>query len=83
MIKLRNEKERYEQVKPILTKLSELRININDENVRTFYKKMNEYVKNGETTIIKVDLPVINAKIIGVLETNIKKETLVKLEYNK
>jgi hypothetical protein len=83
MIKLRNEKERYEQVKPILTKLSELRININDENVRTFYKKMNEYVKNGETTIIKVDLPVINAKIIGVLETNIKKETVVKLEYNK
>lgn len=83
MIEFRNEKERYEQVKPILCKLAELRINIRDDNVKLFYQKMNNYVKNGEKTEIKLDLPVINAKIIGTLEINKKKETIVKLEFNK
>lgn len=83
MIEFRNEKERYEQVKPILSKLAELKINIRDDNVKLFYQKMNNYVKNGEKTEIKLDLPVINAKIIGTLEINKKKETVVKLEFNK
>ena len=72
--------ERREQVRPIINKLTELQMNISYPAIRELYKQLNQFVKTGEDTKIKISFPEFSRRIKGELTNTTYKQCWVKLE---
>lgn len=72
--------QRREQVRPIIDKLTELQMNISYPAIRELYKQLNQFVKTGEDTKIKIAFPEFSRKIKGELTNATHKPCWVKLE---
>jgi len=72
--------ERREQVRPIINKLTELQMNISYPAIRELYKELNQFVKTGEDTKIKISFPEFSRRIKGELTNATYKQCWVKLE---
>jgi hypothetical protein len=62
---VRTREERSQEVKKIITTLSELQLSVEYEPIRELYSIMNEYISRGERVIVKVPFPEIK-KILKV-----------------
>jgi hypothetical protein len=72
--------QRREQVRPIIDKLTELQMNISYPAIRELYKQLNQFVKTGEDTKIKIPFPEFGRRIKGELTNAVYKPCWVKLE---
>jgi len=64
---VRTREERSQEVKKIITTLSELQLSVEYEPIRQLYNIMKEYISNGERVIVKIPFPEIKKNIEGKL----------------
>lgn len=76
---VRTREERTQEVRKIITTLSELQLSVEYEPIRELYNIMNEYISNGERVIVKIPFPEIKKKIEGILSVNVKEEVWLRL----
>ena len=79
----RTKEERMGEIKPILSKLSELQLNPSYDEIRELYEHMKLYIANGDRIEINIPFPAINKKIIGVLAINKREQVWVMLQNEK
>ena len=79
----RTKAERQAQVKPILEKLSELKLHASKfAAVKALMLQIQDYVKNGEAQQVNIVFPEFGRRIKGTLETNRHVESSIKLSEN-
>ena len=78
----RTKEERMAEIKPILSKLSELQLNPEYEPIKKLYLEIKRYIQEGERIEIKIPFPEIGRKILGVLAINVREQVWVKMEKN-
>ena len=79
----RTKAERQAQVKPILEKLSELKLYASKfAAVKELMLQIQDYVKNGEAQHVNIVFPEFGRRIKGTLETNRHVESSIKLSEN-
>jgi hypothetical protein len=76
----RTQEQRREQIRPIIEKLTELQMNVSYPAIRELYKVLNQFVKTGEDTKIKIPFPEFSRKIKGELSNAPYIPCWVKLE---
>ena len=77
----RTKAERQAQVKPILEKLSELKLHASKfAAVKALMLQIQDYVKNGEPQHINIVFHEFGRRIKGTLETNRHVESSIKLQ---
>jgi hypothetical protein len=76
----RTQEQRRDQIRPIIEKLTELQMNVSYPAIRELYKVLNQYVKTGEDTKIKIPFPEFSRKIKGELSNAPYIPCWVKLE---
>lgn len=77
----RTKAERQAQVKPILEKLTELKLHASKfAAVKALMLQIQDYIKNGEPQQINIVFPEFGRRIKGTLETNRHSESSVKLQ---
>ena len=76
----RTKEQRQAEIKPIIIKLTELRLNVSLDEIKKLFALLQNYVNNGER--IEIDIPIesLNVRIRGVLENNLNKRVWVKME---
>ena len=76
----RTKKQRQVEIKPIIIKLTELRLNVSLDEIKQLFALLQNYVNNGER--IEIDIPIesLNVRIRGVLENDLNKRVWVKME---
>ena len=79
----RTKEERMAEIKPILSKLSELQLNPEYEPIKKLYLEIRRYIQEGERIEIKIPFPEIGRKILGVLAINVREQVWVKMEKTK
>ena len=76
----RTKEERQAQVRPILEKLSELKLYASKfAPVKTLMLQIKDYVANGEAQQINIVFPEFGRRIKGTLETNRWVESSIKM----
>ena len=76
----RTKAERQAQVKPILEKLTELKLHVSKfAAVKELMVQIQDYVKNGEPQKVNIAFPEFGRRIKGTLETNRHVESSIKL----
>ena len=76
----RTKAERQAQVKPILGKLSELKLYASKfAAVKALMIQIQDYVANGESQQVNIVFPEFNRRIKGTLETNRHVESSIKM----
>ena len=76
----RTKAERQAQVRPILEKLTELKLHASKfAAVKALMLQIQDYVKNGEAQKVNIVFPEFGRRIKGTLETNRHVESSVKL----
>jgi hypothetical protein len=76
----RTKAERQAQVRPILEKLTELKLHASKfPAVKALMLQIQDYVKNGEPQKVNIVFPEFGRRIKGTLETNRHVESSVKL----
>jgi len=79
MEQYRNKEERVAEVKPIIKKLSELKINAAEHpEIRELLTKIQVYIQQGERITLLIPFPAADVDIVGVLATNKKERVWVK-----
>ena len=77
--KYRTKEERIAEVKPILQKLTELKVKVIDhKEVRELMTKIQVYIQQGERLEINIPFPAADVDIKGVLATDTKERTWLK-----
>ena len=76
----RTQEQRREQIRPIIDRLTELQMNISYPAIRELYKQLNQFVKTGEDSKIKIPFPEFSRKIKGELSNAPYIPCWVKLE---
>ena len=79
----RKKDERKEEVKTILTKLTEFDINIKYEPIKKLYVKFREYIDKGDRIEINIPFPEIDRRIKGLLAISIREEVWINLKSEK
>lgn len=76
----RTKEQRQAEIKPIIIKLTELRLNVSLDEIKNLFALLQNYVNNGER--IEIDIPIesLNVRIKGVLESDFNKRVWVKME---
>jgi hypothetical protein len=76
----RTKEQRQAEIKPIIIKLTELRLNVSLDEIKQLFAVLQNYVNNGDT--IEIDIPIesLNVRIRGVLESDLNKRVWVKME---
>ena len=78
-ITYRTKEQRINEVKPIIQKLSELKIKASEhEEIRDLLQKIQVYIQQGERIEINIPFPIADVEIKGVLATDIKERVWVK-----
>jgi len=76
----RTKAERQAQVKPILEKLSELKLYASKfAAIKELMLQIQDYVKNGEAQHVNIVFPEFGRRIKGTLETNRHVESSIKM----
>jgi hypothetical protein len=76
---VRTREERSQEVKKIISTLSELKLSVIYKPIRELYNIMNEYISRGERVIVNIPFPEINKNIEGILSVNVKEEVWLRL----
>ena len=77
----RTKAERQAQVRPILEKLTELKLHASKfAAVKALMLQIQDYVKNGEAQKVNIVFPEFGRRIKGTLETNRHVESSVKFQ---
>tara|TARA_A100001011_G_C14086163_1_gene746585 strand:+ start:354 stop:644 length:291 start_codon:yes stop_codon:yes gene_type:complete len=76
---VRTREERTQEVKKIITTLSELQLSVEYEPIRQLYNIMNEYISCGERVIVNIPFPEIKKRIEGILSVNVKEEVWLRM----
>lgn len=79
----RNKEERQAEVKPIIAKLTELRLTTDYDEIKSLFSFCKKYIDTGERIEISIPFPAIGRTIVGVLATNKREQTWVKMEKTK
>ena len=75
----RTKEERLAEIKPILSKLSELRLNPEYEPIKKLYIEIKIYIQEAQRIEINIPFPEIGRKITGVLAINVREQVWVKM----
>jgi hypothetical protein len=76
----RTKEERQVQVRPILEKLTELKLYASKfDAIKKLMLQIKDYVSNGEPQQINIEFPEFNRRIKGTLETNRWTESVIKM----
>lgn len=76
---LRTKEQRQEEVKKIISKLTELDLTTSHEEVSNLMSIMKEYVNTGEEQIINIPFPSFGKHIVGKLTAYVNEPVMVKL----
>jgi len=75
----RTKEERIKEIKPIIQKLTELKVKASDhEEIKELMTKIQVYIHQGERLEINIPFPIADVDIIGVLATDVKERVWVK-----
>ena len=75
----RTKEERIKEIKPIIQKLTELKIKASDhEEIKELMTKIQVYIQQGERIEINIPFPIADVDILGVLATDVKERVWVK-----
>ena len=77
--KIKSQEERQAEVRPIIEKLTELKISVLEPPIKELFTKMRLFVQIGEKIEINIPYPKTNQIIEGVLHPKIGKRTWVKM----
>ena len=79
----RTKEQRIKEIKPIIEKLSELKIKASEhEEIRELLTKIQVYVHQGERIEIDIPFPIADVEIKGVLATELKERVWIKFTKN-
>ena len=76
---LRNKAERQAEVHKIISKLTELELNVAYEPVKELFKIFQDYVNNGGKMKVNVAFPMINKRICGILPDTVNEQCCMAL----
>lgn len=75
----RTKEERIKEIKPIIEKLTELKIKASEhEEIRELLTKIQVYIQQGERIEINIPFPIADVDIKGVLATELKERVWIK-----
>ena len=78
-IKERTKEQRMNEIKPIIQKLTELKIKASDhDEIKELLTKIQVYIQQGERLEINIPFPIADVDIVGVLATDVKERVWVK-----
>jgi len=81
---MRSQIDRQNEVKPILLKLKELRLNPTVyASIKVLYQQLQMYIQKGERIELNIPFPEYNVTIKGLLSISKDERVWVKLEQNK
>jgi len=76
----RTKAERQAQVRPILEKLSELKLHAcKFDAIKALMLQIKDYIANGEPQKINIEFPEFKRRIKGTLETNRNCDSVIKM----
>ena len=79
----RTKEQRINEIKPIIQKLSELKIKASDHpEIRELLTKIQVYIQQGERIEIDIPFPIADVDIKGVLATELKERVWIKFTKN-
>jgi len=76
---LRNKAERQAEAYKIISKLTELELNVTYEPVKELFKILQYYVNNGGKIKINIPFPMINKRICGLLPDTVNEQCCIAL----
>ena len=79
----RTKEERQNEVKEILSKLSEFDLNLTYEPIKKLYEKFKEYIQEGNRIEVNIPFPEINRRIKGILAISVREEVWINLKNEK
>ena len=79
----RTKEDRQNEVKEILSKLSEFQLGINYEPIKKLYEKFKEYINEGKRIEINIPFPEVNRRIKGLLAISVREEVWINLKNEK
>ena len=75
----RSKKERQEEVKIVLTQLSEFELTPAYEPVKKLYEFFRTYIDTGDRIVVNIPFPMINRRFKGVLAINKREDVTIAL----
>jgi len=75
----RSKEERQEEVKNVLTQLSEFELTPAYEPVKKLYGFFRTYIDTGDRIVVNIPFPMINRRIKGVLAINKREDVTIAL----
>jgi len=80
MSNTRTKEQRQSEVRIIIKKLNDLKLDIGYDPIKTLFENMKKYINDGIRIDVDIPFPDISMNIKGVLEIDSKKKVWVKLE---
>jgi|TARA_B100001059_G_scaffold230163_1_gene263986 hypothetical protein len=77
--KIKSQEERQAEVRPIIEKLTELKISVLEPPIKELFTKMRLFVQIGEKIEVNIPYPKTNQIIEGVLHPKIGKRTWIRM----
>ena len=75
----RTKEQRMKEIKPIIQKLSDLKIKASDHvEIQELLTKIQVYIHQGERLEINIPFPIADVDIVGVLATDVKERVWLK-----
>ena len=75
----RTKEQRQEEVKNVLTQLSEFELTPAYEPVKKLYDFFRTYIDTGDRIVVNIPFPMINRRIKGVLAINKREDVTIAL----
>lgn len=79
----RTKEERQNEIKEILSKLSEFNLNLTYEPIKKLYEKFKEYIQEGNRIEVNIPFPEVNRRIKGILAISVREEVWITLKNEK
>ena len=77
--KIKSQEERQAEVRPIIEKLTELKISVLEPPIKELFTKMRLFVQIGEKIEVNIPYPKTNQIIEGILHPKIGKRTWIRM----
>ena len=77
--KIKSQEERQAEVRPIIEKLTELKISVLEPPIKELFTKMRLFVQIGEKIEVNIPYPKTNQIIEGVMHPKIGKRTWIRM----
>ncbi len=81
--KSRNKQERQEEIKTIISTLTQLQLTIHYEPIKKLFNILQLYSQEGGTHKINIPFPLIEKRIKGLLPDSVNEKCWVKLVHEK